>query len=150
MYKTLLIAVALSFTTVVVSEPVMAADKAEKKLSKKERKALAAKHNKMGRMASMCIGSLAMSTLKDESIRETPKFKASEDFWTAKLEESVSHVKEKKREKLRGKYRDEGSAALTKYGNGNIVLGGKKAAVICNLVEAENFEGPTTTMLMSQ
>jgi len=150
MLRILIMAAFLGGSTLAISTHSFAAEEGEKKLSKKERKALKKKNAKLGRMSSMCIGSLAFSTLDDETIRETPEYKASSDFWSARMDEAVSSVKEKKRQKARMAYIQQGSSALTNFGNGNLITGGKKAAVVCRMMEAEGMEGPTASMMLGQ
>jgi len=150
MLRILIMAAFLGSSTLAVSSQSYAEEKVEKKLSKKERKVLKKKHAKLGRMSSMCIGSLAFSTLDDETLKDTPEYKASSDFWSARMDEAVSSVKEKKRQKARMAYIQQGSTALTNFGNGNLIAGGKKAAVVCRMMEAEGMEGPTASMLLGQ
>jgi len=150
MLRTITVAAILCGSTLAISTQSFADDKSEKKMSKSERKALKAKNAKLGRMASMCIGSLAFATLDDESIKDTPQHKASSDFWSAELDKVVSGAKLKKRQKLRTSYIKQGSSALTSFGNGNLILGGKKAASVCRMIEVEGMDGPTASMMLGQ
>ena len=150
MLRILVITAFLGGPTIAISTNSFAAEQSEKKLSKKERKALKAKNAKIGRMSSMCIGALAVSTLDDESIKETPEHKASSAFWSSKLDGVVNSVKPTKRQKLRVAYIQQGSSALTKFGNGNLILGSKKAESVCKMIEMEGMDGPTASMMLGQ
>lgn len=89
-----------------------------------------------------------MSTLDDEDVRESDGYKASSEFWVANLDESLTHLKEKKRAKRRDFHRQNGSAALTRLGSGNIIAGGKMAKSICDMIQAEGIDGPTAKTMM--
>lgn len=145
--KTILYSAMLAMVTMTVPTSSFATD-GKVKLSKAERKALDAKQNKLGKMSSMCIGALAMSTLDDENVRDTDAYKASSEFWVGQLDASLTHLKEKKQAKRRDFHRKAGSAALKRFGNGNIIAGGKQAKFICDQIQAEGIEGPTAQTVM--
>ena len=143
-----MIAAMVGASTLTFSAQSFAAEQVEKKLSKKERKALKIRNEKLGRMSSMCIGSLAMLTVRDNSISETPTFKSSQSFWDANLAKATSHLKTNKVQKVKISYRSAGRQSLLKLGNGDILSGGEKASLICSMIEAEGLDGPTASMML--
>ena len=143
MIATMFGALALSYST-----QSWAVDQGQKKLSQNERKALKVKNEKLGSLSSMCIGSLAIAALNDDAVWRTQDYQNSKSFWEKNFSDSTRHAKPRKIEKLQCAYRSAGNAALTQFGNGDIMAGGQKAGLLCSQIEAEGLDGPTATKMI--
>lgn len=148
MLRIFIIATILGASTLTYSIQSFAAEKGEKRLNKKERQALKIRNEKLGHISYMCISALAISAANNQSISQTPQFKASQSFWDTNVRQATSHVKPKKVQGLKNCFINSANTALTEFGNGSIMAGGQKATPICSTIEAEGLDGPTAATML--
>jgi len=84
-----IIATILGASTLTYSVQSFAAEKGEKRLNKKERQALKIRNEKLGHISYMCISALAISAANNQSISQTPQFKASQSFWDTNVRQAT-------------------------------------------------------------